>query len=250
MNFKQPTLTNFFRRKSGDNQESGSESDEVSEYVPSKSKSMYGQPMYWTRVRDVEVAAEQRVSVYDVEQDLQADKSLQQIRKGAVRDLGVVIFDPETFRDQTDQLTFDNYRLSEEQLLEYAKTATRIRSQIKHRAGAQEEEQQDADAEPVTELKNHVALPRSLRISTEELNFGREANPVHPTRKRRPLHQLNSANRMQIVKLAASKLRTCREIADMYNIKVQVVYDLAKDAKKQQVCFVKKKEAELRRARQ
>ena len=220
MSFKQPTLTKFFKRKSGADQESGSESDDVSEYVPSKSKSMYGQPMYWTRVRDVEVAAEQRLAVYDVEQDLQADKSLQQIRKGAVRDLGVVIFDPDTFRDQTDQLTFDNYRLSEDQLLEYAKTATCIRSQIKRRASTREEEQQDSDAKPVAELGRHVALPRDLRISTEELNFGREANPVHPTRKRRSLHQLNSASRMQIVKLAASKSRTCKEIADMYNIKV------------------------------
>ncbi len=32
-------------------------------------------------------------------QDLSADKGVQQVRKGAVRDLGTIIFDPETFAD-------------------------------------------------------------------------------------------------------------------------------------------------------
>jgi len=36
----------------------------------------------------------------------------------------------------------------------------------------------------------------------------------------------------------------------MFNIKVQAVYDLSKDAKRKQVYFVKKKKVELRRARQ
>ncbi len=55
---------------------------------------------------------------------------------------------------------------------------------------------------------------------------------------------------MQIVKLVVSRARTSVEIADMFNIKVQVVYDLTKDAKKRQIYFIKKKEAELRWSRQ
>ena len=51
---------------------------------------------------------------------------------------------------------------------------------------------------------------------------------------------------MHIAKLAASKARTCVELADLFNVKVQVVYDLTKDAKKKQGYFIKKKEAELR----
>ena len=54
---------------------------------------------------------------------------------------------------------------------------------------------------------------------------------------------------MHIAKLAASRTRTSGEIASLYNIKVQVVYDLMKDAKKK-AYFVKKKEVELRREKQ
>jgi hypothetical protein len=81
----------------------------------------------------------------------------------------------------------------------------------------------------------------------EELNFGHAANPSHPSRKRKTLRQLDSAARLQVVKLASSKTKTCNEIALIFNIKVQAVYDLSKDLKKKQVYFVKKKEAELKR---
>ena len=35
-------------------------------------------------------------------QDLAADRGVQQVRKGAVRNLGTIIFDPETFADEID----------------------------------------------------------------------------------------------------------------------------------------------------
>ena len=73
-----------------------------------------------------------------------------------------------------------------------------------------------------------------------------DSNPSHPNRKRRSLRQLNSKERLHIVKLAASKSRTSVEIAELYNVKVQVVYDLVRDSKKRQSYFIKKKEAELR----
>jgi predicted DNA-binding protein YlxM (UPF0122 family) len=44
------------------------------------------------------------------------------------------------------------------------------------------------------------------------------------------------------------KERTCKEIADQYNIKVQAVRDLLRDTKRKQGYFIKKKEAEMRRA--
>ena len=73
-----------------------------------------------------------------------------------------------------------------------------------------------------------------------------DSNPSHPNRKRRSLRQLNSKERLQIAKLAASKSRTSIEIAELYNVKVQVVYDLVKDSKKKQAYFIMKKEVELR----
>ena len=70
---------------------------------------MFDQPMYWTRVKNVEQAVNQRVTIFDVEEDLQAEKNLKQIRKGSVRNLGTILFDPETFKDLTDQLTIANH---------------------------------------------------------------------------------------------------------------------------------------------
>ena len=70
---------------------------------------MFDQPMYWTRVKNVEQAVNQRVTIFDVEEDLQADKSLKQIRKGSVRNLGTILFYQETFKDLTDQLTIANH---------------------------------------------------------------------------------------------------------------------------------------------
>ena len=83
-----------------------------------------------------------------------------------------------------------------------------------------------------------------------ERNFLNEHNPANHWRKKRTLRQLNVETRLQIAKLAASKTRSHAEIALAFNIKVQLVGDLMKDAKKKQVYFVKKKQAELRRAEQ
>jgi hypothetical protein len=84
MNLKQPKLSNWFKRSSNNRQEHSSDSEDVSEYVLSKDKAMYATPMAWTRVKDLEVAVNQRVTIFDVEEDLKSDKILKQIRKGAV----------------------------------------------------------------------------------------------------------------------------------------------------------------------
>ena len=75
-------------------------------------------------------------------------------------------------------------------------------------------------------------------------------NPSNPHRKHHSMKQFSSWERLNITKLAASRTRTSGEIASLYNIKVQVVYDLMKDAKKKKTYFVKKKEVELRREKQ
>ena len=92
-------MTNFFKRKGVNAPESDSQSDDESEYVLSKTKSLYGQPMSWTRVKEVTTAAGFRISVFDVETDLRQDKALKEIRKGAIRELGAMIFDPDNFKE-------------------------------------------------------------------------------------------------------------------------------------------------------
>jgi hypothetical protein len=58
--------------------------------------------MSWTRVKEVDAAVGQRISIWDVEADINLDKTLKQIRKGAVRDLGAIIFDPEFLKEQNE----------------------------------------------------------------------------------------------------------------------------------------------------
>ena len=41
-----------------------------------------------------------------------------------------MLFDPEEFKDSHDQLTTARYRLNEDELFEYAKTASKIRREI------------------------------------------------------------------------------------------------------------------------
>ena len=55
--------------------------------------------MSWTRVKLLEQAINQRVTIFDVEQDLQTDRNLKQIRKDSVRDAAALLFDPEAFKD-------------------------------------------------------------------------------------------------------------------------------------------------------
>ena len=68
--------------------------------------------------------------------------------------------------------------------------------------------------------------------STDDIDIGRDFNPSHSTRKRRTLRQLDVKTRLKVAALAASRTRTYKEIGIIYNIKVQVVKDLMKDAKK------------------
>ena len=149
-----------------------------------------------------------------------------------MRELGALLFDPETFNDQNDELTFNNYRLDEQQLLEYAKLASNLRCQID--ANAHALNQADAVIEESKEDESDDILRCKLKNvkSTDDIDIGRDFNPSHSTRKRRTLRQLDVKTRLKVAALAASRTRTYKEIGIIYNIKVQVVKDLMKDAKK------------------
>ena len=119
---------------------------------------MFSAPMSWTRVKYVHAANISRPRIYDVEEDLKADNSLKAIRKGAVRELGEMLFDPADFKDQADQLRVNDYKLDEDQLLAYAKLATTIRQQIRQRASEAGEEQEESVIGQVTQEDGVVDL--------------------------------------------------------------------------------------------
>ena len=150
-----------------------------------------------------------------------------------MRDLGKILFDPEDFKDKSDQLTIARHSLNKEQLFDYAMMASKIREEISEKAS-----KLSAQDRVHTLKDDKQFMPESF----DRMDF----NPSHPKRKRRVLKQLSSDERLHIAKHAASKWRTCIEIAELFNVKVQVVYDLVKDSKKKQRYFIKKKEVELR----
>ena len=152
MSSKQSILNNYFGRRTGSESESGNDFDNESVYLPSKSKRLYDQPMSWTRVKNVEQAVNQRVMVFDVEQDLLTDKNLKQIRKDSVRQTRTLLFDPESFKAMEDELTIQNHELSREQLLGYAKTAAKIRSDISQKVRAMTDGSRSLNADPVLDV--------------------------------------------------------------------------------------------------
>ena len=56
------------------------------------------------------------MTIFDVETDILTDKSLKQVRKDSVREVSLLLFDPETFKSIQDQLTVETHRISKEQL--------------------------------------------------------------------------------------------------------------------------------------
>ena len=251
MKLHQLSLKNFFQRKKRQS-ESDSDPDDESEYAPSKQKQMFSAPMSWTRVKDVHAADLSRLRIYDVEEDLKADKSLKQVRKQAVRERGELLFDPEDFREQADQLRVDDYKLGEDQLFAYAKLATTIRKRIRSRAAEAEPEEVEEEKEPAVTGSGPSPLPVKINPPKGGLIHAEvvaRSYPASMKRKRRPLREISAATRLEIVRLATTTRHTCQELALLYNVKVQTIYNLKKDAKKDQRYFVNKKEKELRRTR-
>ena len=82
--------------------------------MPSKTKRMFDNPMYWTRVKNVFSAVNQHLTISDVEMDIMMDKNLKQVRKDSVREGVALLFDPETFRCMEDELTTDNHQMEKE----------------------------------------------------------------------------------------------------------------------------------------
>ena len=74
------------------------------------------------------------IKVFDIEKDLEVDKVLKQVRKGATREQGAILFDPDAWKGRDEELKIDKCKLSEEELRNYARVATEIRQELKVRA--------------------------------------------------------------------------------------------------------------------
>ena len=109
MNPKQSRIPSFFKRSSSNGPDDSSDSDDASSSLPSKVKEKLDKKWKWTRVQNIEEAVMQPVTSVDVLQDLEGDMTLKMIRKSAVHELGVLMFDPEAYNDQKSLLTIARY---------------------------------------------------------------------------------------------------------------------------------------------
>lgn len=98
MKSKQSTLNRFLKRNDRPDSASSSSSSEESVYLPSKEKRKYAAPMSWTRVRDVYKEQHNRMSVFDVEDDLKRN-----VHKKTVRNL----IDNGDLKFSFDPITYD-----------------------------------------------------------------------------------------------------------------------------------------------
>ena len=56
----------------------------------------------------------QRITVFDIEKDLETDKVLKAVRTGSTRENGEFLFDPGSWKGKSDELTIGNYELSDD----------------------------------------------------------------------------------------------------------------------------------------
>ena len=176
--------------------------------------------MFWTRVVLVDPDANTSIEIKDVEADIIADKALQQIRKSAVRETGSLLFDPEEYKDRQQPLRIASHQLTDKQLLDYAKEATRIMRVISQHAQGEESEAKFEPADEMTDLERLVATRKPLPKKMYRDDFTEKRNPAHPRNKKRSLCELNAATRLEIVKLAAKRTMTQQEVADQFVVKV------------------------------
>ena len=139
--------------------------------------------MSWTRVKEIGQAVSQRVTIFDVEKDLQSDKALKQIRQNAAREPAQLVFDPELFQDSQDELKFHRHTLSRDQLHEYAKVASSIRKAISLKVSHMAEEIKDQSQQ----IEHQINLPMfaegfQLEKRSPE-DFLVKTNPANPNKK-------------------------------------------------------------------
>ena len=194
-------------------------------YTPSPQKAATKLPEMWTRVKNRDQMSHQRITVFDIDKDLGADKVLKAVRSGSTRENGEFLFDPDLWKGKGDELTIDQCTLPEEQLRRYAVIATEVRRKFQEKADATLEEGKVGGAKEVEEAKELIRnyLPIRKAPIRKELLLGHEHNTGSLKRKRLSLSQVGAQTRVQIAKLAAAKTRTHKEIGELFNVRPAVV---------------------------
>lgn len=203
----------------------------------------------WTRVKDVHSALAGQYSVYNMNQDLKKEQSKKIVRQNIARERGVYMFDPEEYKRNDPSLRIELQRLSEEQLRVYAMMASDIRKEISEKVAQLGYSKKEQQSNEMTHLEKqfHMSAVQSKQLSQED--YQEASNKRSPRMKKLTMRDLDSAARLRIVTIAASNNFTQQEIADKFNIKLWVVRDLTRALKQKNNSILKKRVAELEKAR-
>ena len=120
----QTTLHKFLQVQSSD------ESSSSSDYSSSDEERKRSMLSDWTRVKGRDQFTAKVTRVWEIGGDLKAlfKEKCTVMTPEAIKEL--VLFDPDSYRDRGQDLKSEAHKLTEEQLLDYAKMASRIRARI------------------------------------------------------------------------------------------------------------------------
>ena len=187
MTAKQTTLPDYFERSGSPNSDESDSQEEQSVYLPFRSKSLFDQPMSWTRVKDVYQATNQRMTVFDVESDLKSDRALKRVRQDATRELSDLLFDPEDYRDRPEELSFKRHSLKSAQLLELAKKASQIRRTISREVHERSVPNNDEEGKDCSDELHPLEEQLLKNKEWPAYDFEEQTNPASNHTKRRTL---------------------------------------------------------------
>ena len=191
-------------------------------------------PLQWTRVKSLTLIKEQRLMVYEGSKDLKYDKSLKTIRKEATVFGGEFVFDPDSLKEEAKGFRVETSRLSQEELSDYAKLATKLRADFAKKAQTMGAVGGGVDAaEPVQLPASVMNLSRGCKKelskrkkSSDELAY--EVGVQSKLRRKSTKHSLSATQLQKIAKLVLEEGVSQVETAALCNVKPALVRNLVK----------------------
>ena len=125
--------------------------------------------------------------------------------------------------------------------------ATKIRQTFKAKVEAIIEKEQDPDVDKLEDtaiqlpVLNRNYLPTTKQPIGKEMLEGHEHNTASLKRKRRTLSEVSAEMRLEIVKMAATKTRTHREIGEIFKVRTSAVSSLSSALKRSKSTIVKRR---------
>lgn len=121
--FRQQKLTDKFVKVERDSSYESDFSD------PEQSVSQ-GAVTQWTRVKAVHSMQQLTPLLYDINKDLESDKSTNIARAHLGGSLGLVLFHPDDYNDKGYDFSLQKHQLSQEELKVYGEMATQVRKRF------------------------------------------------------------------------------------------------------------------------